>query len=113
VVRHEIIALQFADKGTPEDAGTTNRGAQFYPICANIEVIGSGTVVAPGVKFPGGYSPREPGILKDIYSGKSFYTTTIGVTKAPNHRRKLIHSTRASALRWPLRRAYWPTPCRH
>jgi cellulase len=82
VVRHEIIALQFANKGTPDGVGSTNTGAQFYPICANIEVIGSGMVTPSGVKFPGGYSPRDSGILKDIYSGKICYTTIIEVTNA-------------------------------
>ena len=69
VVRHELIALQFAADGNPQGAGTVTAGAQFYPICLNVEVTGTGTNTPAGVKFPGGYSPSEPGIIYDLFEG--------------------------------------------
>lgn len=61
LVRHEILALH--------SAGTLN-GAQFYPMCANLEVTGSGTATPPStdlVKFPGAYTATDPGIEINIY----------------------------------------------
>jgi lytic cellulose monooxygenase (C1-hydroxylating) len=69
VVRHELIALQFASDGNPEGAGTVTAGAQFYPICLNVEVTGTGTQTPSGVNFPGGYKPSEPGIIYDLFEG--------------------------------------------
>ncbi|KAL7271406.1 hypothetical protein RUND412_005831 [Rhizina undulata] len=54
LVRHEIISVSEASK-----AG----GAQFYPSCAQVQVIGNGTVNPEGVALPGAYSPTDPGIL--------------------------------------------------
>jgi lytic cellulose monooxygenase (C1-hydroxylating) len=71
VVRHELIALQFAADGNPKGPGTVTTGAQFYPICLNVDVIGTGTQTPAGVKFPGGYSPSEPGIIYDLFEGVS------------------------------------------
>lgn len=70
VVRHELIALQFASDGNPQGPGTVTAGAQFYPICLNVEVTGTGTQTPAGVKFPGGYSPSEPGIIYNLFDGK-------------------------------------------
>jgi cellulase len=43
------------------------RGAQFYPNCVQIEVVGNGTVVLPeGVSFPGAYSYEDPGVVYDV-----------------------------------------------
>jgi hypothetical protein len=64
VVRHEIIALHYAFR---ENAETRVSGAQFYPQCLNVEVVGSGTATPNGVKFPGGYGWNDPGILDNIY----------------------------------------------
>ncbi|KAF2673860.1 hypothetical protein BT63DRAFT_476317 [Microthyrium microscopicum] len=73
VVRHELIALQFASAGNPLGAGTTTTGAQLYPICVNVEVTGTGTTTPAGVRFPGAYSPKDPGILYDLYYGANTY----------------------------------------
>lgn len=59
LMRHELLALHAA-----ENVG----GAQFYPMCANLQITGSGSAVpSDTVKFPGGYSPTDPGILLSIY----------------------------------------------
>jgi lytic cellulose monooxygenase (C1-hydroxylating) len=75
VVRHELIALQFGNSGNPNGAGTGKDGAQFYPICVSVQVLGSGSAMPPGVKFPGGYKPNDPGILYNLYSGKYIDTS--------------------------------------
>lgn len=43
------------------------RGAQFYPNCIQIEVLGDGDVSLPeGVSFPGAYKWDDPGIIYDV-----------------------------------------------
>jgi cellulase len=59
LLRHELLALHSAG---------SEGGAQFYPVCANLEITGSGSAVPTDtVKFPGGYSATDPGILINIY----------------------------------------------
>ncbi|KAA8892615.1 glycosyl hydrolase family 61-domain-containing protein [Sphaerosporella brunnea] len=59
LLRHELLALHAA--------GSAN-GAQFYPVCANLKITGSGSAVpSDTVKFPGGYKATDPGILINIY----------------------------------------------
>ncbi|KAA8911279.1 family 61 glycosyl hydrolase, partial [Sphaerosporella brunnea] len=65
IIRHELLALHSAG---------TEGGAQFYPMCANLVVSGSGSASPEGVKFPGAYSATDPGILVNIYNGISSYT---------------------------------------
>jgi cellulase len=65
LIRHELLALHSAG---------TEGGAQFYPMCANLVVSGSGSASPEGVSFPGAYSASDPGILVDIYNGISTYT---------------------------------------
>ncbi|KAI5841565.1 glycosyl hydrolase family 61-domain-containing protein [Morchella snyderi] len=66
LIRHELLALH--------SAGNAN-GAQFYPMCANLEITGSGSAVPTDtVKFPGGYSATDPGILVNIYGTLTSYT---------------------------------------
>lgn len=65
IIRHELLALH--------SAGTAG-GAQFYPMCANLVVEGSGTAEPEGVKFPGAYASSDPGITVNIYSGLTEYT---------------------------------------
>jgi cellulase len=64
LLRHEILALH--------SAGTAN-GAQFYPMCANLEVSSSGSANPEGVKFPGAYTATDPGILVNIYNNPTSY----------------------------------------
>lgn len=46
------------------------RGAQFYPNCVQIEVVGNGTVELPsGVSFPGAYKYSDPGVVYDVSWG--------------------------------------------
>lgn len=65
LIRHELLALHSAG---------TEGGAQFYPMCANLQVTGSGTAAPEGVKFPGAYSATDPGILVNIYGTLTSYT---------------------------------------
>jgi len=65
LIRHEILALH--------SAGTAG-GAQFYPMCANLEVTGGGSDSPTGVKFPGAYSESDPGITVNIYTDATSYT---------------------------------------
>ncbi|KAG0635957.1 glycosyl hydrolase family 61-domain-containing protein [Tuber brumale] len=59
LLRHELVALHSASNAN---------GAQFYPMCANLQISGTGSAVPTDtVKFPGGYSPTDPGILINIY----------------------------------------------
>ncbi|KAL2815595.1 glycoside hydrolase [Aspergillus cavernicola] len=64
VLRHEIIALH--------SAGQEN-GAQSYPQCFNLVVSGSGSDEPEGVLGTTLYTPTDPGILFDIYSGATEY----------------------------------------
>jgi cellulase len=73
VLRHELLALHDAKQ---QYNGQYQSGAQFYPVCYNIEVVGDGTAVPEGKTFPGMYSINDPGIkinLADVVSGKEKY----------------------------------------
>lgn len=64
LVRHEIIALH---------AAYTYPGAQWYPGCHQLYVSSSGsTVPSDLVAIPGAYSPTDPGITYDAYTGEPF-----------------------------------------
>lgn len=65
LIRHELLALHSAG---------TEGGAQFYPMCANLQITGSGTAQPEGVRFPGEYSATDPGILVNIYGTLTSYT---------------------------------------
>ncbi|KAH8103861.1 glycosyl hydrolase family 61-domain-containing protein [Cristinia sonorae] len=65
LLRAEVIALHVA--------GNVN-GAQFYISCFQLEVTGSGNAGPPTVKFPGAYSPQDPGILFNLYGSYTTYT---------------------------------------
>ena len=59
-----MIALHEGDVGYNQNP---IRGAQFYPNCVQIEVVGNGTVSLPeGVSFPGAYKYSDPGIVYDV-----------------------------------------------
>ncbi|PWW80139.1 Lytic polysaccharide monooxygenase [Tuber magnatum] len=59
LIRHELLALHSASNAD---------GAQFYPMCVNLQITGTGSAVpANTVKFPGCYSPTDPGVLLNIY----------------------------------------------
>ncbi|KAF6749298.1 glycosyl hydrolase family 61-domain-containing protein [Ephemerocybe angulata] len=70
MIRHELLALHQAN--TP----------QFYPECAQLTLTGgSGSLPGTGytVKFPGGYTMSDPGVLVDIYSASAPSITTYKV----------------------------------
>ncbi|RPB01622.1 cellulose-growth-specific protein [Choiromyces venosus 120613-1] len=77
LIRHELLALHQAN--TP----------QFYPECAQVNVIGSGTRTPAGsylTSFPEAYKASGPGITIDIYSSTET-TSTIpgpGLVKLPS-----------------------------
>ncbi|KAI0021741.1 lytic polysaccharide monooxygenase [Xylariomycetidae sp. FL0641] len=66
VLRHEIIALH--------SAGSEN-GAQNYPQCLNLKVAdgGGSTALPAGEPATDLYTPTDPGILFDLYSGYTSY----------------------------------------
>lgn len=64
VIRHEFLALH---------AAGTSGGGQFYPMCASIEITGSGSANPVGVRFPGAYTASDPGILINIYQKLTSY----------------------------------------
>ncbi|KAI0809001.1 glycosyl hydrolase family 61-domain-containing protein [Irpex lacteus] len=67
LVRHEIIALHL---------GNSLGGAEFYPMCVQLQVGGSGSGTPQStVSFPGAYNDNDPGIYDpDIYNPGSNYT---------------------------------------
>jgi len=59
LVRAEALALHTAGG---------DKGAQFYMSCYQINIAPGGTKsLPPGVKFPGAYSAKDPGVLINIY----------------------------------------------
>lgn len=77
VFRHELIGLQYGSSGNPSGAGSGKDGAQFYPICASVQVLGSGSAMPAGVKLPGGYKSTDPGILYNLYDGRFSVLLTV------------------------------------
>ncbi|KAG8869319.1 Esterase/lipase/thioesterase, partial [Tulasnella sp. 332] len=60
--------------------------AQFYPECAQIQVVGGGTLAptaAELVSFPGAYSQNDPGINLDVYSAAAQTQTTYVIPGPP------------------------------
>lgn len=52
---------------------------EFYYACAQVKVSGNGSgSPSPLVKFPGAYSPTDPGIAFSIWAGKREYPYNIG-----------------------------------
>ncbi|KAF8446602.1 glycoside hydrolase, partial [Terfezia claveryi] len=59
LIRHELLALH---------SSSQTNGAQFYPMCANLDIKGTGTSIPDEtVKFPGAYKPENKGVLVNIY----------------------------------------------
>jgi hypothetical protein len=74
IVRHELIALLFATKHSNYSRIPGSIVApQSYVSCYNVEVTGNGTVTPPGVKFPGAYEPKDPGLNFDIFVNNRDY----------------------------------------
>ncbi|CAE6356440.1 unnamed protein product [Rhizoctonia solani] len=65
LIRAEVIALHVA--------GSVG-GAQLYMSCYQINVTGGGAASPATVKFPGAYSPTDPGILFNMYGSYDSYT---------------------------------------
>ncbi|KAI0933237.1 hypothetical protein AcV7_004764 [Taiwanofungus camphoratus] len=60
LIRNEIISLQNA---------MAPGGAEFFPSCTQLQIIGSGTGSSTStVHFPGAYNASDPGILVDVYT---------------------------------------------
>uniref|UniRef100_L2GJD9 lytic cellulose monooxygenase (C4-dehydrogenating) n=1 Tax=Colletotrichum fructicola (strain Nara gc5) TaxID=1213859 RepID=L2GJD9_COLFN len=65
-------------------AGTAG-GAQYYIACAQVTVTGTGSETpAPTIKFPGGYTGNEPGVLINIYYPAPKNYTAPGPVTWPN-----------------------------
>ena len=65
VLRHEIIALH---------AAMSLDGAQAYPQCINLQIVGSGTNAPSGTPGESLYHETDPGILYNIYTSPEVYT---------------------------------------
>ncbi|KAG8905009.1 hypothetical protein FRB99_000882 [Tulasnella sp. 403] len=65
LLRAEVIALHVA--------GSVG-GAQHYMSCYQLNITGNGSNTPAGVKFPGAYSPTDPGILFNLYTSFTTYT---------------------------------------
>lgn len=64
LIRAEMVGLHEADARFDQNS---RRGAQFYPNCVQIEVVGDGTVELPeGVSFPGAYKYDDPGVHYNV-----------------------------------------------
>ncbi|KAF8650917.1 hypothetical protein AX16_005042 [Volvariella volvacea WC 439] len=60
LLRHENLALHGA---------ASLNGAQFYPVCIQLNVTGGGNLNPSGLSFPGTYKQNDPGILFNPYQG--------------------------------------------
>jgi Auxiliary Activity family 9 (formerly GH61) len=56
-LRSELIALHYS----------STQGPQVYPHCFNIYINGTGTATPTGVRFPGGYAPKERALTANLY----------------------------------------------
>jgi len=70
IMRHELIALHFAQK---------KDGAQFYPGCIQLRVGGGSAapkaISAQTVSFPGGYTPNDKSLfVPDLFKNNFVYT---------------------------------------
>lgn len=70
IMRHELIALHFAQK---------KNGAQFYPGCIQLRVGGGSAspkaISAQTVSFPGGYTPNDKTLfVPDLFKNNFVYT---------------------------------------
>jgi hypothetical protein len=59
ILRSELLSLH----GNGQYMNPGLKGLpQFYTHCFNIEITGSGTSTPPGVRFPGAYAKKDPGV---------------------------------------------------
>ncbi|KAF8595181.1 hypothetical protein BDV93DRAFT_528868 [Ceratobasidium sp. AG-I] len=70
IMRHELIALHFAQK---------KDGAQFYPGCVQLRVGGGSAapkaISAQTVSFPGGYTPNDKSLfVPDLFKNNFVYS---------------------------------------
>jgi cellulase len=79
VLRHELISLHFSFR---ENSTKRTSGAQHYPTCFKLQVIGNGTATPQGQKFPGAYHWNDKGILKNIYYDENSYVSVTSTCPA-------------------------------
>ncbi|KAJ2843627.1 hypothetical protein IWW36_005493 [Coemansia brasiliensis] len=70
LLRGEIIALHEADRVYGEDK---DAGAEFFPSCAMINVVGTGTANPGQYAIPGIYDKNDPGIFFNLWDGDTNY----------------------------------------
>ncbi|KAF1810919.1 hypothetical protein P152DRAFT_475360 [Eremomyces bilateralis CBS 781.70] len=59
ILRTELLSLH----GNGQTMNPGLKGLpQFYTHCFNVEITGNGSVIPPGVRFPGGYAKNDPGV---------------------------------------------------
>ncbi|CAO2657230.1 Nn.00g033560.m01.CDS01 [Neocucurbitaria sp. VM-36] len=66
LLRGELIALH---------AASSQKGAQFYMECAQLNIVGGSADKTPAsVSLPGAYTANDAGILYNLYNGQKTYT---------------------------------------
>ncbi|TFY61342.1 hypothetical protein EVG20_g7099 [Dentipellis fragilis] len=88
--------------------------AQFYPECAQINIVGGGSLAptaAELVTFPGGYGANDPGLVVDIYSNQAQTMTAYPIPGPPLYGHLAsLHELRMALLRtWSSVIWKWPT----
>jgi cellulase len=63
ILRHELLALHDAGRSYN---GMSQSGAQFFPVCYNVEFVGNGTASPPGKTFPGMYATNDLGVKVNL-----------------------------------------------
>ncbi|KAJ2083761.1 hypothetical protein H4R24_000532 [Coemansia sp. RSA 988] len=70
LLRTEVIALHESDT---DYSVNPDRGAQYYPNCAQLSVTGGGSAEPEGSAIPGIYKTDSPGILFNLYNSFTSY----------------------------------------
>jgi cellulase len=100
VLRHELISLHFSFR---ENSTRRTSGAQHYPTCFKVQVIGNGTATPPGQKFPGAYHWNDKGILKNIYYDENRYVSRIPISITKTKTKRHQDFTRTTSLQGLVR----------
>lgn len=95
LIRNEIIGLQNAMR---------KGGAEFFPSCTQLKVSGNGNGKPSNtVKFPGGYSAGEKGLLYDAYTPGSGGYSFPGPSITNLRRREIEEDSTPETARRALR----------
>ncbi len=71
VMRQEIIGIHFAVLVPKKIQWYNKLGLEFYPLCINLNVTGTGTAKPGGVNFPGAYDAKDAAFHYNIYANNT------------------------------------------